>query len=205
MRDEETGSYWQQVSGRAIAGPFRGRQLELVHSDELTFGLWRGEKPRGSVLRAVDSMAEKYEPKDWEERVKQAPVVVSTAGTPLQPRELILGMQAGGAARAYMLSRVLEQKLIQDWVGGIPVMVVAGPDGKSVRVFERPGGGDFYMLGTAEKGGNFMDSDTGSRWNFQGCAVDGPSSGRCLTAIPAMRDFWFDWHLYHPQTTIFVK
>ena len=28
MRDEETGSFWQQVSGRCIAGPMLGAQLE---------------------------------------------------------------------------------------------------------------------------------------------------------------------------------
>jgi len=36
MRDEETGTYWQQISGAAISGPLKGRQLTLVHSDELT-------------------------------------------------------------------------------------------------------------------------------------------------------------------------
>ena len=30
MRDEETGTYWQQISGRAIAGPLQGKQLTLV-------------------------------------------------------------------------------------------------------------------------------------------------------------------------------
>jgi hypothetical protein len=27
MRDEETGSWWQQVSGEAIHGPLKGRRL----------------------------------------------------------------------------------------------------------------------------------------------------------------------------------
>src|SRR5262245_2757289 len=100
MRDEETGSYWQQVSGRAIAGPLRGRQLELIHSDELTFDLWRRENPRGLVLRPAGEFAMHYEPKDWESRVKTQPTVVSTRDTPLDPRELVLGVEAGGKARA---------------------------------------------------------------------------------------------------------
>ena len=57
MRDEETGSYWQQISGKAISGPYRGRELELVHSDELTFGLWRTENPNGTTLRPVDALS----------------------------------------------------------------------------------------------------------------------------------------------------
>jgi hypothetical protein len=50
MRDEETGTFWQQISGRAISGPLNGSQLEPVHSDELTFALWRSEAPE---LRAA--------------------------------------------------------------------------------------------------------------------------------------------------------
>ena len=48
-----------------------------------------------------------------------------------------------------------------------------------------------------------MDSSTGSRWNFRGCAIEGPSIGQCLRPIPALKDYWFDWRLYHPRTTVF--
>jgi hypothetical protein len=51
MRDEETGSYWQQISGVAISGPMKGQQLNLVLSDELTFGAWKAEEPEGMVLK----------------------------------------------------------------------------------------------------------------------------------------------------------
>ena len=30
MRDEETGSWWQQVSGEAMLGPLKGRRLKPV-------------------------------------------------------------------------------------------------------------------------------------------------------------------------------
>jgi hypothetical protein len=41
MRDEQTGTYWQQISGAAVSGPLAGRQLTLVPSDELTWALWK--------------------------------------------------------------------------------------------------------------------------------------------------------------------
>ncbi len=37
MRDEETGSWWQQVTGKAIFGTLQGESLELAPYDELTF------------------------------------------------------------------------------------------------------------------------------------------------------------------------
>ena len=78
MRDEETGSFWQQISGKAISGPYRGRQLELRPADELTFSLWRSENPRGRVLRPVEEFASKYEDKDWDRKMRNRPTVVST-------------------------------------------------------------------------------------------------------------------------------
>ena len=72
MRDEETGSYWQQVTGTAIAGPLKGRQLSLVAQDELTFALWKKERPNGTVLAPMPRYAAKYEKASWENEIARA-------------------------------------------------------------------------------------------------------------------------------------
>jgi hypothetical protein len=48
-----------------------------------------------------------------------------------------------------------------------------------------------------------LDTTTASQWNFQGCAISGPAQGKCLERIPALKDYWFDWRNYHPDTTIY--
>lgn len=53
MRDEETGSWWQQITGKAIQGPLKNAQLESVFHDEITFGTWKAENPTGRVLKPV--------------------------------------------------------------------------------------------------------------------------------------------------------
>jgi hypothetical protein len=60
MRDEETGTYWQQISGLAISGPLTGRSLLLIHCDELTFALWKTEQPRGTVFKDVAAYTAQY-------------------------------------------------------------------------------------------------------------------------------------------------
>jgi hypothetical protein len=206
MRDEETGSYWQQISGKAISGLYRGKQLELVHSDELSFGLWRAENSQGTVLRPVEQFASKYEAKDWETTLQKARTVVDTRNTSYEPRELMLGVEHNGVARAYVLQRVLQQKLVEDRIGATPVIVLVGPDEKSIRVFEAHIKGydavpEFYREAGKEET-LLIDSLTGSHWNFQGCAIQGPAHGECLLPLPALKDYWFDWHLYHPHTTV---
>ena len=59
---------------------------------------------------------------------------------------------------------------------------------------------DFYATG-----GSFMDSETGSEWNFDGCAIQGKRTGACLKPLNALKDYWFDWRNYHPATTIFKR
>jgi hypothetical protein len=60
-------------------------------------------------------------------------------------------------------------------------------------------GEDFYRIDA----GILMDAPTGSEWNFQGCAVSGKEKGVCLERIAAVKDYWFDWRNYNPQTTIY--
>src|SRR6202034_401920 len=76
MRDEETGSYWQQISGTAISGPLKGRQLTFVLSDELVFRTWKAEEPEGMVLKEAPQYASEYEAKDWDVRMRREPTVI---------------------------------------------------------------------------------------------------------------------------------
>jgi hypothetical protein len=50
-----------------------------------------------------------------------------------------------------------------------------------------------------------LDTATASEWNFQGCAISGPSQGKCLDRVPALKDYWFDWRNYHPDTSIYKR
>jgi hypothetical protein len=185
MRDEETGSYWQQISGAAVAGPLAGRRLALVPSDELTFALWKAENPQGTVLNDLALYVREYAPKNWDVRMRKAAAVLSYAQNGLTARDLMLGIRAFGASRAFLYDTVLKEKLVQDHVGPEPVMLIVGPDDQSVRVFRRripsvEGVPEFYRLTAKESPALFVDDLSGSAWNFQGCAVSGSAQGRCL-------------------------
>jgi hypothetical protein len=206
MRDEETGTYWQQISGQAISGPLAGQSLRLIHCDELTFALWKAEQPRGTVLRDVSAYTAEYSPRDWDAHMNRYPTVISHAQPGLAPRDLMLGVHAGGAARAFPYDVIEREKLVLDRVGAEPVLLVVGSDNESVRAFSRllPGGhgvADFYRVTGAA--GFMMDSITASQWNFRGCATGGPMEGACLTPVEVIKDYWFDWREYNPESTVY--
>jgi len=208
MRDEQTGTFWQQITGLAVAGPLAGKRLPLVSADELTFGLWKLEEPMGLVLDDVKRFAHNYSPVDWDVKMAKAPTVLSYAQAGLKPRELMLGIRAFNASRAFRYETVMREKFIQDHVGSESILLLVGPDNRSVRVFRRriPGQStpsDFYRLtdNPAEK--IMMDSTNGAKWNFRGCAVDGKLKGVCLEQVEVIKDYWFDWRNYNPETTVY--
>lgn len=206
MRDEQTGTYWQQISGLAVSGPLTGRRLTLVPADELSFALWKSEEPQGTVLQDVPAHVSDYAAANWDVAMARTPTVISYAQAGLKPRDLMLGIRDFGASRAFPYNAVLREKLVQDNVGTEPVLVVVGPDNRSVRVFRRriPGiaaAAQFYRIGEGQD--LLMDAETGSRWDFRGCAIQGKLTGVCLARVNVIRDYWFDWRNYNADTTVY--
>jgi hypothetical protein len=216
MRDEQTGTFWQQITGLAVAGPMAGHRLTIVSADELSFALWKSEQPNGTVLDDVKRYAHEYAAKNWDVDMEKVPTVLSYAQAGLKPRDLMLGVRAFGASRAFPYATVLKEKVIEDRMNGEPILVVAGPDNASVRVFRQRISGtstpQFYRIVDHAPGGGqsrpasgalLMDAQSGSEWNFQGCAISGKFQGVCLESVPVIKDYWFDWRNYNPQTTVY--
>jgi hypothetical protein len=210
MRDDQTGTYWQQISGKGVSGPLSGSQLTLVHSDELNFGTWQSEEPQGTVLQDAVQYRFGYAQRDWDVRMQRAPTVIDFREHGLKARDLMLGIHSFGASRAFLYDQVIREKVVQDHVGAEPVLLVAGGDGQSVRAFRDRipgirGVPDFYQMPGNQPGALLMDAATGSEWNFQGCAISGKGKGLCLEPVEVIKDYWFDWRNYNPSTTIYGK
>ena len=210
MRDKETGTWWQQVSGKATHGPLKGQQLKRVFHEELSFGIWTREKPGGRVLRPDEKIAaaNQYETADWETKVGKMRVVEGAdVDKRLDPRTLVLGIEVGDKSKAYPLTALQKQSPIMDVVGSTPIMLLLGEDRRSVRAFERTIDGRrlefFEQIVGAAACVSLVDAETSSKWNFEGKATDGPLAGKQLKKIFVLEDYWFDWRIYHPDTAVY--
>lgn len=207
MRDEETGSWWQQVTVEAILGPLKGHRLKAVFHDELSFGLWKREHPQGRVLRPDERIvaAKQYAPANWEERMIRVPVVKGVdKDNRLDPRALVIGINLENKSTAYPFASLQKQSPIMDNIGRIPIVVVLGEDNRSTRAFERTlDGRKLEFFKKTEGGWQLVDAETGSVWNFEGKATAGPLAGHQLKKIKVLEDYWFDWRIYHPDTAVY--
>jgi len=207
MRDEETGSWWQQVTGEAIFGPLKGKRLKPVFLDELTFDTWKREQPQGRVLRPDEQIAAsgKYAPADWEERMLRVPVATQISAPALDQRELVAGIDLNGAAAAYPIAALKKQNPIIDILGSTTLIVVMSEDGQSVRAFERKVEGqerEFFLKPNSSP--LRLIDDQGTEWDFTGTALNGNLAGKQLMRIPVLKDYWFDWKTYNPNTSVYT-
>ena len=208
MRDEETGSWWQQVSGECILGELKGKRLRLFDHDELTYATWKREGATGRVLRPDPKIqaAKGYYPADWEKGMERVPVATTLAdpNAVLPARTLVVGVEAGGRAKAYPVDALAKQNPVLDQIGDAPVLVLLAEDGKSVRVFDRRLEGRTLEFFQRPDSRELIDAETGSSWDFTGAALDGPLKGRKLTRLQPVKDYWFDWKKYHPDTGVYL-
>lgn len=201
MRDEQTGSWWQQISGEAIQGKFKGQRLENVPADEITFAVFKRENPNGRVLEPEN---EKIEDADWEAQVGKMPVRISgDLDNTLDARTLIVGINVNGKAKAYPFSAIEKQSPILDLVGGKNIAIFLAEDKKSVRVFERETDGKVLEFLRKTDSNEIVDAETGSVWDFSGKATSGEFSGKQLRKINSIKDYWFDWKTYNPETQLY--
>lgn len=111
------------------------------------------------------------------------------ADASLAPTEPVIALEIGGDARAYPLRTLLWHEIVNDTVGGVPVVVTYCPLCNSSLVFDRRTGRgtlDFGVSGLLRHSDMIMyDRQTESWWQqFAGEAIAGEMTGLKLRALP---------------------
>src|SRR5947208_1725762 len=182
MFDDQTGSWWQQISGECILGPLKGKRLRRISSDEVALATWRAEHPQSTAVKFDPRYS--YPGSDWEKQIEQ---LKSPDGS---PRELVIGIELNGVAAAYAMEALRERSPVNAQVGGTPIVLVVGADGNSVRCFARRVDGQALEFYRRPKDGALIDSATGSVWSFAGRATAGKLAGQSLDPVQTTKDYW---------------
>ena len=121
-------------------------------------------------------------------------------------KSLVLGVESNGAERAYPLSTLDDGALINDELGGEPLLLVSGFGGDYAQVFSRRvGSGSDLSFRASDSPDRLIDVQTQSTWNLKGECIEGPHRGARLRPIPHYNKiFWFAWADYHPATEVYA-
>jgi hypothetical protein len=216
-KDRETGSRWQQSTGEAISGPMKGSFLELYPFVRTTWKEWRRRYPNSLVLKPLPGYAERMP--NLSKRINantrsnegDAPKTAFAHDARLRPKEVVAGLRVGKEEKAFPFSQLRLARVVNDRVGGVPVLVVHQPSSDTTTAFEARAKGKVLRFQAAANATTedtdatlLIDLETRSSWDAYGLCLRGPLKGTQLKVLVLMPEFWFAWSQFHPRTKVFT-
>jgi hypothetical protein len=118
LYDRATESLWQQITGRAFAGPLRGEELRSVPVAMTRWGTWRTVHPDTRVLSTDTGVDRPYASKtpygDYDSSARLLfPVALDRR---LRPKTVVYGVELDGASFA-VTERALERERSIEQIG----------------------------------------------------------------------------------------
>jgi hypothetical protein len=210
FKDRETGSHWQQSSLEAISGPLKGTHLTIYPFLLTTWDEWQKQHRNTLVLKPLPGYADRLA--DMNKIINQG--VVGVAGPApngafghddrLRPRDTVVGLETGGEVKAYPMSALRNTRVVNDRVGGNPVLIVHQPSSDTTTAFlAKADGRPLKFRASDAEADRLVDLETNSEWTAYGECVAGQLTGTRLKPLILEPEFWFAWSEFHPKTQLY--
>jgi hypothetical protein len=201
MYDRQTGSLWSQLLGEAVEGPLKGTKLDYVPAIHTTWADWKKQHPDTLALaKGYYGGLTPY--RDYYASAEAGVIGETFTDNRLYVKEFVVGVEQNGDPVAYPFSALNTQPVVNDEIGGGPVLVVFDKDTAASAVFSRVLDGQTLTF-SPKDGLTLADAETGSTWiGLTGLATDGPLKGKRLTQLKSTSSFWFGWKDFYPNTRV---
>lgn len=207
MYDHQSDTLWSQFLSRGVKGPLANTQLEILPVLQTTWRQWLSLHPDTKVLdKAGRYLSDSYE--SYYRGGSAGIIGESNKDKRLPSKDLVLGVDLVGAAKAYPFRAMAGQGAINDFFSGKPVLVAFDQLNETGAAFVRSVAGNplHFQTTTMAPDGVLLlrDQETGSTWQaLTGRAIDGPLAGTALERLPSFYAFWFAWSDFHPDTELY--
>jgi hypothetical protein len=201
FEDKATKSWWRQVTGQAITGPLKGMSLKEIPSEQISLSAWLRANPNSLILQPDSVFKKQYEGlKGFDKGTIKSSLEKKDSGS-WKFKSWVIGIkQDNGTSKAYDWNELVEKKIINDSLPGLPVLLVIEPDSASWHLWNRSINSQTLLF---KMENNELKDTSGSVWNFDGLCLSGPLKGQQLKQVPASQEFWHSWHTFHPGTTTY--
>lgn len=210
LYDRPRESLWSQMRAQAICGPRAGSRPTLLPVVQSTWRAWKRLHPETTVVGLDTGYRRNYDiyPYGTYDQVSDEKLLypVSFLDPRLRKKELVLGLEHEAVSRAYPYLRLGERAVINDDVGGRPVLVVYDREAQMAVAFDRRVGDRLLSFeATNTRGFPFLlrDRETGSAWDLTGLAVRGVLAGTRIEPVATYSAMWFAWATFHQGTQIY--
>src|SRR5260370_23077693 len=194
MFDRETGTLWSHLTGDALEGPLVGQNLQQLLSEQSTWGRWRAEH-RQTLMVKVDPSDVRFDPYQTYYGAPDAGVVGRKRTDDRLPvKEKVIGVRVGGEVKAYSFTALARDRVVNDTVGGVPLVVVFDGLTFSGAVYRRDPGGKLLTFVPGPTSLSMQDKETGSTWDgLSGKATAGAGLGMERQENALTYSFSFGW------------
>ena len=189
FEDKSTGSWWRQANGEAIAGRLKGRTLEEIESQQVSLGRWLAMHPASLIMQPDPALAAKYSKSFDYETGRSRSSLTGTDSVSWNDKAWIVGITENGESVAYDWNRLKRDRVINDLVGGTPVVLALGNDSVSFVAYARPDTSSRFIVRNDSLVG------AGGAYDFAGRSVKAR-----LAQIKASQEFWHSWRTFQPST-----
>ena len=189
FEDQTTGSWWRQANGEAIIGPMKGTAMPELPSVQVSLKQWIKLHPQTLVMQADQAFTDEYAKDYAYERGTKPGGLTGTDTASWHDKSWVVGVAQRGAAKAYDWKRLCREHVINDTVGGVPIVLALGPDGVSYFAFQRPDASTTFAL----RGDSLVTTHVAY-------ALNGKGPTGTLAPINASQEFWHSWRTFQPNT-----
>jgi hypothetical protein len=199
------GTLWSALTGNAIEGPQKGRQLTRIPSLETTWNYWLMLHPESTTYDLFDG--KKYASTPLPKKIsKEAGESLKRMDDRLNVNQVILGVEFANSQRAYPLPADKERACFLDKVDEEAIAVFWYQNTNTAVAFDRKVEDrilTFYADEISPESAPFKDKETGTRWSIAGRGIDGPLRGHELVWVKSIQCRWYAWASEYPKTTVF--
>jgi len=198
------GTLWSALTGLAIDGPQKGKRLERLPSLVTDWGHWLMLHPESTAYDLYDG--KKYPMAELPAKMSaEARQSMGKADARLDAMAWVMGVDASGQTKAFLIETEKERACYPGEVGGEPVAVFwYGPTRSAVAFSAKLDGRTLtlYADTISPETAPFKDKETGTRWTLAGRGVDGPLKGRELNWVNSVQCRWYAWAAENPETAL---
>ena len=106
-------------------------------------------------------------------------------------------------ARTYDWNLLQKDRIIQDSLPNLPILLLLENDTASFHSFNRSINKTSLVF--EKKGDTIIDLNTNSFWNYDGVCLEGKLKGSSLEKIDCYQEFLHSWEFFHPMSERYLK
>jgi Protein of unknown function (DUF3179) len=189
FEDATTHSWWRQANGEAIAGPSKGKALTEIPSRQVMLSEWLREHPRSLIMQPDSALKTNYSKGFDYETGKSRKPLTGTDTVSWHDKAWVVGITVNGQSKAYDWNRLRRERVVNDVLGGKPIVLALASDRSSFCAFVRPSAATSFAV----RHDSLVAGAT--TYAFSGLGANG-----ALEPVNASQEFWHSWRTFQPAT-----